>query len=58
MSSNKMSIDHFQFLKNKFIEHLEDMEEEYTEKNEIPLALIFCMLEINCIRAIFTLIYP
>ena len=55
MSSNKMSADHLQFLKNKFTKHLEDMEEEYIRKNEIPLARIF--LEINCIKAIFTLIY-
>ena len=32
-----MSADHFQFLKNKFIQDLEEAEEEHTGENEIPL---------------------
>ena len=32
-----MSADHLQFLKNKFIQDLEEAEEEHTGENEIPL---------------------
>ena len=32
-----MSVDHLQFLKNKFIQDLEEAEEEHTGENEIPL---------------------
>ena len=40
---NKMFADHLQFLKNKFTEQLEDVDEEYSGKNEIPLALTLFM---------------
>ncbi|RVW15785.1 Disease resistance RPP13-like protein 4 [Vitis vinifera] len=41
---NKMSADHLQFLKNKFILDLEDAEEEHSGENEIPLLAHFLQI--------------
>ncbi|XP_034680850.1 probable disease resistance protein At5g45490 [Vitis riparia] len=39
-----MSVDHLQFLKNKFILDLEDAEEEHSGENEIPLLAHFLQI--------------